>query len=159
MPSFTGLTNGCCVAVVKGKAAYVYVSEVKSWYSALKYCRQHHIDFPVIEYIHHQSLVYSAFPPNNIHSIWLGLYRIPWIWSDGSQSSFRNWTSSESENYKDEKLCVSARSNSEWSDFNCSSKHPFICQQGDSESRWTCFGVWLVEPGRLIRGFLVKFQS
>lgn len=127
-----------------GKKAYVYVSEVKSWYSALEHCRQHHIDFPVIENSHQQNLVNSAIPSYSDASIWLGLYRVPWIWSDGSQSSFRNWTSSKSENYKDDKLCVSAKSNSKWSDFKCSSRLPFICQQGDSESRRTClgFGWW-----------------
>ncbi|TWW79979.1 hypothetical protein D4764_10G0010090 [Takifugu flavidus] len=118
-----------CYDVVEGKNAYVYVSEVKSWYSALTYCRQHHIGFPVIENSDQQKLVHSAIPSYSDAPIWLGLYRVPWVWSDGSQSSYRNFSSSKSENYKDEKLCVSAKSNSEWSDFNCSSVRPFICQQ------------------------------
>uniref|UniRef100_A0A674PK06 C-type lectin domain-containing protein n=1 Tax=Takifugu rubripes TaxID=31033 RepID=A0A674PK06_TAKRU len=127
--------------------AYVHVSEVRSWYSALTYCRQHHIGFPVIENSDQQKLVHSAIPSYSDAPIWLGLYRVPWVWSDGSQSSYRNWSSSKSENYKDEKFCVSAKSNSEWSDFNCSSDRPFICQQGDSESRWTCFGFGLTWEG------------
>lgn len=132
--------------MVEGKNAYVYVSEVRSWYSALTYCRQHHIGFPVIENIDQHRLVHSAIPSYSDAPIWLGLYRVPWVRSDGSQSSYRNFSSSKSENYKDEKLCVSAKSNSEWSDFNCSSDRPFICQQGDSESRWTCFGFGWWNP-------------
>uniref|UniRef100_A0A674NPX4 C-type lectin domain-containing protein n=1 Tax=Takifugu rubripes TaxID=31033 RepID=A0A674NPX4_TAKRU len=92
--------------------------DVRSWYSALTYCRQHHIGFPVIENSDQQKLVHSAIPSYSDAPIWLGLYRVPWVWSDGSQSSYRNWSSSKSENYKDEKFCVSAKSNSEWSDFN-----------------------------------------
>uniref|UniRef100_A0A674PJ72 C-type lectin domain-containing protein n=1 Tax=Takifugu rubripes TaxID=31033 RepID=A0A674PJ72_TAKRU len=105
-----------CYDVVEGKNAYVHVSEVRSWYSALTYCRQHHIGFPVIENSDQQKLVHSAIPSYSDAPIWLGLYRVPWVWSDGSQSSYRNWSSSKSENYKDEKFCVSAKSNSECMD-------------------------------------------
>lgn len=115
----------------------MYVPEEKSWYSALEHCRKQRGDLPAIEDEQQQKRLLSVLPANSKAPVWLGLFRVPWEWSDGSRSAFRTFSSSGTSTYQEEKFCVSAKSGWGWSDFGCSSQLPFICQQGEAGSRWT----------------------
>ncbi|XP_017164789.1 macrophage mannose receptor 1-like [Poecilia reticulata] len=60
---------------------------------------------------------------------WIGLYRVPWTWSDGSPSSFRHWTSTGPTNSDGTLHCATENNLHEWSDANCDAPHVFICHQ------------------------------
>lgn len=62
--------------------------------------------------------------------VWIGLYRVPWIWSDKSQTFFRPWHSSLN-NAEGTQHCGTENELHQWADEKCTVKRPFICHQGD----------------------------
>uniref|UniRef100_A0A3B3VM38 C-type lectin domain-containing protein n=1 Tax=Poecilia latipinna TaxID=48699 RepID=A0A3B3VM38_9TELE len=76
------------LATKEGTDQYVMVDEERGWSDALEYCRTLYTDLTSVrndaelEII--QSLAVNA-------SVWVGLFRDSWAWSDGADSSFRNW--------------------------------------------------------------------
>lgn len=111
----------------QNKKIYVFISERKSWDSAQAYCRKHYTDLPVIENsIQNDEVIQVARA-----FVWIGLYRVPWTWSDKTQSSFRSWgRTAPNNNYRTE-FCVAANSQYGWDDYSCNKEFPFICHQGD----------------------------
>uniref|UniRef100_A0A672IJ95 C-type lectin domain-containing protein n=1 Tax=Salarias fasciatus TaxID=181472 RepID=A0A672IJ95_SALFA len=64
------------------------------------------------------------------HEAWIGLYRGPWMWSDGSNSFFRNWISWALDNQYNRQHCVTDHPDHRWDDQDCSVQGHFICQGG-----------------------------
>ncbi|KAK2893265.1 hypothetical protein Q8A73_015749 [Channa argus] len=67
---------------------YVFVPEFKMMREAQSYCRQFYTDLVSVrnlkEYVEIQKLAQNA-------TIWIGLYRDSWKWSDGSPIMFTKW--------------------------------------------------------------------
>ena len=57
---------------------------------------------------------------------WIGLYRVPWMWSDGTNCSFRPWWSYEPDNLGGSQLCGVVYEGG-FSDLHCLHLRPFIC--------------------------------
>ena len=108
---------------------YVFISALKTWTSAQAYCREHHTDLALIENAAENNEVRSKKKPNAF--VWIGLYRVPWTWSDKSQSSFRSWWGGQPNNHGLNQSCVAANPKQEWNDDYCHLKRNFICHQGD----------------------------
>uniref|UniRef100_A0A8C6SMU3 C-type lectin domain-containing protein n=1 Tax=Neogobius melanostomus TaxID=47308 RepID=A0A8C6SMU3_9GOBI len=64
---------------------YTYISTSKSWEDARSYCRQHYTDLAMIEDESENTAVAAVLVTNQW--AWIGLYRQPWRWSDGSDST------------------------------------------------------------------------
>lgn len=64
-------------------------------------------------------------------SVWIGLFKDPWRWSDGSLSSFRHWKPLQP-NYREGQDCVAAvfKDQGRWNDLRCSTKRHFVCRGG-----------------------------
>ncbi|XP_010765657.1 snaclec purpureotin subunit beta-like, partial [Notothenia coriiceps] len=105
-----------------------------NWTEAQSYCRAHYTDLASMRQITENQKTYEdpklqiQAPVSTVSGAWeparVSLYRDPWKWSDGFQSSFRYWAKSHphSEN------CVAALSNGGlWVTRSCKSEIPFIC--------------------------------
>ncbi|KAK7879745.1 hypothetical protein WMY93_030672 [Mugilogobius chulae] len=77
----------------------------KTRLEALYFCREHHID--------------------------LDLFRDSWVWSDGNNSSFRNWEASENVLSGDwnqtTPQCTRLSEQKRWKSEDCNEQRPFIC--------------------------------
>ncbi|KAE8289217.1 hypothetical protein D5F01_LYC13098 [Larimichthys crocea] len=66
---------------------------------------------------------------SDARTVWIGLYRVPWVWSDKSQSSFTHWQSGRPNNYLNKQFCVAENEQHKWDDVYCEIERPFICHQ------------------------------
>ncbi|XP_063734780.1 macrophage mannose receptor 1-like isoform X2 [Eleginops maclovinus] len=120
-----------CYNVTKGNneedKTYLFISTEKTWSAARDYCREHHTDMPMIESEEENNEIFSVKAPNVVS--WIGMYRVPWTWSDKTQSSFTNWRSGSPNHYLGTQDCTSESHLHVWDDDACSVKYPFICHQ------------------------------
>ncbi|MED6278738.1 hypothetical protein CHARACLAT_027001 [Characodon lateralis] len=65
----------------------------------------------------------------NADIAWIGLYRVPWTWSEKSPSLFRLWDSSNPKNTNRNQHCVATNASHHWHDDSCSIDNVFICHQ------------------------------
>uniref|UniRef100_A0A3P9CGS3 C-type lectin domain-containing protein n=1 Tax=Maylandia zebra TaxID=106582 RepID=A0A3P9CGS3_9CICH len=135
-PTYGCIDNANCdlkiASLVMGKN-YMYISITKTWPSAREYCIKLSMDLAVIENSEENAEV-SSLKPNN-DAIWIGLYRVPWTWSDKSQSSLENWKSSKPDNYLGNQHCVVENNLHKWDDDICTIKYVFICHQANKLQR------------------------
>ncbi|CAL8326355.1 unnamed protein product [Lota lota] len=108
-----------------------------SWWDAQSYCREHHTDLPSIRNLEENRLM------SQMHATawkWIGLHRNLWgVWSDGSNSSYRNWRAGMPNNTaKTLNNCalVLAYSGWQWGDLHCNSKFNFICNAVPVLKQW-----------------------
>ncbi|KAJ3585069.1 hypothetical protein NHX12_013791 [Muraenolepis orangiensis] len=73
---------------------YHLVTQTLSWESAKSYCRTHYTDLAKIENQAENQQVSSIVTTSS----WIGLSRVPWTWSDGSNGSFRHWLVNKPDN-------------------------------------------------------------
>ncbi|XP_062373263.1 macrophage mannose receptor 1-like [Sardina pilchardus] len=104
---------------------YVLNTTKLSWNDAQASCRANYIDLASIRNSTENQKVHDAANGNRVY---IGLYRTR-LWSDGSDSSFRNWKSGQPDNANGNQLCtaVSFSDSGQWTDENCSTTRPFFC--------------------------------
>ncbi|KAM4521373.1 putative C-type lectin domain family 20 member A [Odontesthes bonariensis] len=117
-----------CYNVTKqNKKNYVYISQGETWKSAQEYCRKHYTDLAMIENEEENAEANRTKPSGT--TPWIGLYRVPWTWSDKSKSSFTNWDPNDKSNTGGNQHCVLEYNSHQWHDGVCSQQKPFICHQ------------------------------
>uniref|UniRef100_A0A3B1IFI1 C-type lectin domain-containing protein n=1 Tax=Astyanax mexicanus TaxID=7994 RepID=A0A3B1IFI1_ASTMX len=104
----------------------VLITEKKTWRDALSYCRENHVDLVSVHTEEIQRRVEAVIKVASTDNVW--------IWSDGSNSPYRNWISGEP-NSPEKDNCVELWSESEyrWNDAGCTYPSPFVCYKGDCE--------------------------
>lgn len=65
---------------------------------------------------------------------WIGLYRKPWMWSDQSTFSFRNWGLEKNYALTASRHCVSVTGTGVWRVTDCATQLPFVCYEGSLAS-------------------------
>uniref|UniRef100_A0A4W5N0W8 C-type lectin domain-containing protein n=1 Tax=Hucho hucho TaxID=62062 RepID=A0A4W5N0W8_9TELE len=110
-------------SVVGGKQdsnlTYVLIQENKTWIDAQSYCRQNHTDLVSVRNQTENKEIEKKIILRGL-PVWIGLFQDSWIWSDQSDSSFRNWQSVYPVIYEKDQL-------SKWMNHPCETIHPFIC--------------------------------
>uniref|UniRef100_A0A3B4AFI2 C-type lectin domain-containing protein n=1 Tax=Periophthalmus magnuspinnatus TaxID=409849 RepID=A0A3B4AFI2_9GOBI len=104
---------------------FILVSVLLSWEDARSYCRQQYTDLAMIEDETENSAVAALMWGG---SVWIGLYREGWQWSDGSNSTFTNWANGQPD--LGVQNCVVETAARDWHDGWCHDSYPFICQKG-----------------------------
>ncbi|CAN9514388.1 unnamed protein product [Ophioblennius macclurei] len=99
------------------------------WKQAQAYCRVNYTDLAMIENSQDYRAISYAMKKT---PVWIGLYRVPFMWSDGSSSTFKKWTRNQPSNSNRREQCVAENPDHTWDDKDCSLKYPYICQ-GDKQ--------------------------
>ncbi|XP_068999106.1 C-type mannose receptor 2-like isoform X1 [Embiotoca jacksoni] len=104
----------------------IFVAMTKSWRDAQSHCRDLSSDLVSIHSAEEDTAVQNVSEAQNV---WIGLFKDPWKWSDGSNSSFRFWKPSQP-NYYESQDCVAAvfrDGRGQWNDLKCTTERTFIC--------------------------------
>ncbi|TNN37859.1 L-selectin [Liparis tanakae] len=111
---------------VRGPNTFVFIDTMMPWIEAQSYCREHHTDLAMARTMEENQMVHALLPYNVV--AWIGLYRDGWKWSDGSDSSFRNWKTIGPVTGST-KTCVAADFSADglWEPLDCNVKSAFIC--------------------------------
>uniref|UniRef100_A0A3P8T1N1 Si:dkey-83f18.11 n=1 Tax=Amphiprion percula TaxID=161767 RepID=A0A3P8T1N1_AMPPE len=80
----------------------IFVAETKSWRDAESHCRGLSSDLVSIQSAEENRAVHNVSASQNVS---IGLFKDPWKWSDGSNSSFRFWRRNQP-NYNKETLIL-----------------------------------------------------
>nr|XP_004541584.1 macrophage mannose receptor 1 [Maylandia zebra] len=104
---------------------FIFVNESKSWWDAQSHCRGLPSD---LVSIHSEAENMAVLNVSASQTVWIGLFKDPWKWSDGSNSSFRFWRASQP-SYLPNQDCVAAvfQDNGKWNKQSCSNQLNFVC--------------------------------
>ncbi|XP_056603708.1 secretory phospholipase A2 receptor-like [Triplophysa dalaica] len=114
---------------------YIIYTSTKTWREAQSFCRQYHTDLISVRNQTDHQLIHNII--NDPHtSVWIGLFRDSWEWSDNTDSGFRYWRSDEPNGgSSDTGFCTQIRMNDEWrgqwNDAGCSFSKPFVCHDDE----------------------------
>lgn len=114
----------------EGLESYFLYTQPMSWRDAQRYCRQKHIDLASVKTKEQNAEIKDQAKGN---TIWIGLIREGWMWSDGSEGSFRNWDENNPDNAGGAQKCVAILKSlqHQWDDSVCDVSYPFFCQGGE----------------------------
>ncbi|XP_076144646.1 C-type mannose receptor 2-like [Alosa pseudoharengus] len=119
---------------------YVLVPEKKNWTDAQRYCRENHTDLASVRNPTENDQIDKVRGGshggnnNGNGAAWIGLFRDAWEWSDGSNSSFRNWNIREPNNGDGKEFCTEILNPSgAWNDRGCDHRSHFICYKDPKE--------------------------
>ncbi|XP_059204703.1 C-type lectin domain family 17, member A-like [Centropristis striata] len=107
---------------------FVPTDDSMTWTEAQSYCREHHTDLASVRNQEENQKVKELIPAGGGgRYFWIGLFRDSWKWSDGSNSSFRDWAPGEPNGPNENCAVADFSSSGGWWDVGCDGTHPFIC--------------------------------
>uniref|UniRef100_A0A8C9Z8H5 C-type lectin domain-containing protein n=1 Tax=Sander lucioperca TaxID=283035 RepID=A0A8C9Z8H5_SANLU len=114
---------------------FILIDISMTWPAAQSYCREQYTDLASVRNSTENQKVKELIPTGE--SVWIGLFRDSWKWSDGSTSLFRYWNTGEPNKNGNENCVATAFSQSgRWEDWNCDVKRAFICFGPGLLQRW-----------------------
>ncbi|XP_076145739.1 C-type mannose receptor 2-like [Alosa pseudoharengus] len=108
---------------------YVLVTDKKNWADAQRYCRERHTDLASVRNQKENEQIEEV---SGRSSVWIGLFRDAWEWSEGSSSSFRHWNTGEPNYGSSDEFCAEILNaiGGRWNDARCDNHQiPFICYE------------------------------
>ncbi|XP_055362932.1 macrophage mannose receptor 1-like [Betta splendens] len=112
----------CYSETQQSNTTFHYIDTKMTWPQAQNHCRHHYTDLVSgLDQLNH-TVVYES-------KMWIGLFRDTWRWSDGSNSSFRNWESlGDLVDGQSDKTCATVLNTAgTWSYDYCDKQKPFYC--------------------------------
>uniref|UniRef100_A0A3B4DGW6 C-type lectin domain-containing protein n=1 Tax=Pygocentrus nattereri TaxID=42514 RepID=A0A3B4DGW6_PYGNA len=120
--------RNCCSWFSERSSSYVFINDFKSWHDAQSYCRKNHTDLASVRNQAENVKIKEAAKGK---TVWIGLFRVFWKWSDQSYSSFWNWKQKQADISSGKETCgyIVMTDGGYWSNENCETKFPFICYE------------------------------
>ncbi|XP_076144813.1 C-type mannose receptor 2-like isoform X1 [Alosa pseudoharengus] len=115
-----------CYDEKESAAKYILISKPKSWNDAQEYCREHHTDLASSRNQEENRWLASS---SDNRTVWIGLFRDTWKWSDQSKIRFTAWHPNYPSNNRVNDDCA-GYSNGYWYDRLCPNRYNFVCQSG-----------------------------
>ncbi|XP_056604490.1 C-type mannose receptor 2-like [Triplophysa dalaica] len=115
-----------------GDKSYIINTSSRTWSEAQSFCRQYHTDLISVRNQTDNQLIHNII--NDPHtSVWIGLFRGSWEWSDNTDSAFRYWDSGQPDNQGGSEDCTVTKVNNEgkWHDVSCSDSYTFVCHEDE----------------------------
>ncbi|XP_031440960.1 macrophage mannose receptor 1-like [Clupea harengus] len=107
---------------------FVLISQDKSWRDAQSYCREHHTDLATVKNAAENEQIREMVASGGV-IVWIGLHRLGWQWSDGS--NFSQIFTLRSISSGSRRLCVvlvrQSPDENQWEAQDCSRRIPFVC--------------------------------
>ena len=106
----------------------MFVADKLSWRRSQDHCRGLSRDLVSVRSAAENSAVQGGLTEA---SVWIGLFKDRWRWSDEDVSSFRLWKTNKP--IGNNQNCVVAvwRDGGRWNDIKCQKNRRFICQGGE----------------------------
>nr|XP_055063810.1 macrophage mannose receptor 1-like [Misgurnus anguillicaudatus] len=110
---------------------YIYEASNKTWREAQRFCRENHTDLTSVRNKYENEQIQKIMNDSQISEVWIGLFSDSWEWSDNSDSTFRNWMSTEPNGAGDTESCTEVYVNTEgqWNDLGCHYNLTFVCHE------------------------------
>ncbi|XP_065132847.1 macrophage mannose receptor 1-like [Paramisgurnus dabryanus] len=108
------------------RTGYVRIQSPKNWTDAQSYCRQYYTDLATIHNFDEQNQLYGAVL-DSWESVWIGLYKESWQWSDQWNFTFKNWAAGHPFISSGDCAAMSTTDSGKWVRYSCDQQYPFIC--------------------------------
>ncbi|XP_056603677.1 C-type mannose receptor 2-like [Triplophysa dalaica] len=110
--------------------SYIINTSNTTWSEAQSFCRQYHTDLISVRNQTDNQLIHNIIN-DHYTSVWIGLFRDWWEWSDNTDSAFRYWDSVQPDNQGGSEDCIVAKMTHEgkWHDISCSDSYTFVCHE------------------------------
>ncbi|XP_059211849.1 C-type lectin 1-like [Centropristis striata] len=105
-------------------ATFAITPKAMNWTEAQSYCREHHTDLASVR---NQAENLQVKNMMTTDYLWIGLVRNSWEWSDGSNSSFRFWSSGKPSSLSASCVAADFSNSGKWANHYCHLRKPFIC--------------------------------
>lgn len=123
-------SNSVNFCVIQGKG-YIRVNIAKTWQDAQSYCRSTYTDLARIRSPWEQNQLDNVV--GRWVTVWIGLFRDNWQWSDQWSRGFRNWLLGPQSVGSGDCGGVMAGNSGRWTNDSCSALHRFVCYGGESQ--------------------------
>lgn len=110
-----------------------------SWSDAQSYCRQHHTDLASAADSTANTLIKGMIT----QTVWFGLFRDGWKWSDHTNFSTVSWMPGKPDNALKKEDCGYLY-NSQAADAQCSDIMPFFCCSGELKFYLLLYTVYIL---------------
>uniref|UniRef100_A0A8C9STT9 C-type lectin domain-containing protein n=1 Tax=Scleropages formosus TaxID=113540 RepID=A0A8C9STT9_SCLFO len=105
---------------------YILIETYLTWREAQRYCRENYTDLASVRTQVDQQQMKSLVSS----TVWIGLFRDPWQWSDQRNSSFRYWAPGKPDNNTGNEKCtvasITQTLSGTWDDRQCETE--FCCK-------------------------------
>ncbi|KAA0721577.1 Rhamnose-binding lectin RBL [Triplophysa tibetana] len=129
---YLNVSYECVEAPPNSSKSYIINTSSTTWREAQSFCRQYHTDLTSVKNQTDNQLIHNII--NDPHtSVWIGLFRDSWEWSDNTDSAFRYWDSGQPDNLDGSQNCTVTNMNNEgkWHDISCSVFYTFVCHEDE----------------------------
>lgn len=75
------------------------------------------------------SEIATVAQPGLFDKVWIGLFKDTWMWSDGTETSFRYWL--RDSHHHGDCASVAGSHQGRWVETQCNQKATFVCQGGE----------------------------